>query len=69
MLTNFKIQNLFMKLHVNRGFKLKVGLDEIGSGFFFRSASEKLNQKRQLLQILTIFRFRHKVENGIEKKV
>ena len=33
-----------MKLHVNRGFKLKVGLDEIGSGCFFRSPSEKLNQ-------------------------
>ena len=51
-----------MKLHVNRGFKLKVGLDEIGSGFFSRSASEKLNQKRQLLQILTVFRFSSKSE-------
>ena len=51
-----------MKLHVNRGFKLKVGLDEIGSGVFFRSASEKLNQTRQLLQILTVFRFSSKSE-------
>ena len=56
-----------MKLHVSRGFKLKVGLDEIGSGYFFRSASEKLNQRRQLLQILTVFR--QKVKNGIKKKV
>ena len=55
-----------MKLHVNRGFKLKVGLDEIGSGYFFRSASEKLNQRRQLLQIS---RFSSKVKNGIKKKV